>query len=103
MVNIIKNNELGSAMTGVAAVDFSATWCGPCRMLAPIMDELSEELDGKVGFYNCDVDENGGLAANFGITNIPAVAVLKDGKLIDMAVGFRPKDDIKEFILNAAD
>lgn len=102
MVNIIKNNELGSAMTGAAVVDFSATWCGPCRMLAPIMDELSEELDGKVGFYNCDVDENGGLAANFGISNIPAVAVLKDGKLIDMAVGFRPKDDIKEFILNAA-
>lgn len=102
MVNIIKNNELGGAMTGAAVVDFSATWCGPCRMLAPIMDELSEELDGKVGFYNCDVDENGGLAENFGITNIPAVAVLKDGKLIDMSVGFKPKGDIKEFILNAA-
>ncbi len=100
MVTTVKNNDLSQAKKSkIAVVDFSATWCGPCRMTAPIMEELSEELKGQVDFFNCDVDENNSLAAEFGISSIPAIAVLKNGVLSDMTVGFRPKAALKDFIL----
>ena len=62
MVKKITNNDLNEAKKGAAVVDFSAVWCGPCQMLAPVMEELSEELSGKAEFYNADSDENMGLA-----------------------------------------
>ena len=79
MVKKITNNDLNEAKKGVAVVDFSAVWCGPCQMLAPVMEELSEELSGKAEFYNADSDENMGLAQEYRIVSIPAVIVLKDG------------------------
>lgn len=82
----------------VAVVDFSATWCGPCTMLAPIMEELSEELQGQVDVYNVDVDENPALTQEFRIMNIPAVALLKEGQLVDLSVGFMPKASMLEWI-----
>jgi thioredoxin 1 len=98
MVNEIRNNNIEDVKnTNLAVIDFNATWCGPCRMLAPIIDELSEEM-GDYKFFACDVDENGDLAQMFGIQSIPAVGVFKDGKLVDMVVGFRPKDAMKSFI-----
>ena len=59
-----------------AVVDFSATWCGPCRMLAPVLEEISEELGDKAKFYNVDVDEDSALAAGFGISSVPTVLIL---------------------------
>ena len=82
----------------VAVVDFSATWCGPCRMLAPVLEEISEELAGKANFYNVDVDDNGALAAGFGISSVPTVLILKNGKVADQSVGFRPGPAMKSWI-----
>lgn len=83
---------------GIALIDFSATWCGPCKMLAPVLEEVSEEMKDRVAFYNVDVDDNPNLASEFGITNIPALVVLKKGEKSDMHVGFAPKDGIISFI-----
>ena len=74
MVKKIQNNNMDEALQAKAAVvDFSAVWCGPCQMLAPVLEELSGDLDGKVAFYNADTDENTQLAIANGITNIPAL------------------------------
>lgn len=98
MVKKITNNDLNEAKKGVAVVDFSAVWCGPCQMLAPVMEELSEELSGKAEFYNADSDENMGLAQEYRIVSIPAVIVLKDGVEVARTVGFQPKDAMCSFI-----
>ncbi|MCR5667086.1 MAG: thioredoxin [Eubacterium sp.] len=94
------NTEEFKAMdkAGVSVVDFNATWCGPCKMLAPVLEELSNDLEGKASFYAVDTDENPELAQEFRITSIPAVAVIKDGTLQDMHVGFVPKPQLLEFI-----
>jgi thioredoxin 1 len=84
-------------MKGCAVVDFSAVWCGPCKMLAPVLEEVSEEM-GEVNFYNVDVDENQNLAAEYGIMNIPAILVLKDGVKQDILVGFKPKETLESEI-----
>lgn len=72
-------------------IDFWAPWCGPCKMIAPIIEELATEYEGKVLIGKCDVDENNDVAAEFGIRNIPTVLFFKDGKLIDKQVGSAPK------------
>ena len=79
-------------------VDFWAEWCGPCKMLAPVLEEVSEEYAGKVNFFNVDVDENPDLAMQYKIMNIPALVVLKKGEKADTQVGFAPKENIVEFI-----
>ena len=79
-------------------VDFWAEWCGPCKMLAPVLEEVSEEYAGKVNFFNVDVDENPDLAMQYKIMNIPALVVLKKGEKVDTQVGFAPKENIVEFI-----
>lgn len=82
----------------VAFIDFSATWCGPCKMIAPVVEEVSEILGDKVGFYNVDVDENEEISDAFGIMSIPALVVLKEGKQVGMRVGFQQKDALIKFI-----
>ena len=82
----------------VAVIDFSATWCGPCRMLAPVIEEVSEQLADKAKFYNMDVDEAGSLAAGFGISSVPTVIILKNGKVADISVGFKPGPALKSWI-----
>ncbi len=73
-------------------VDFWAEWCGPCRMIAPIIEELSHEYAGKAVVVKCDVDSSPGVAAKFGIRNIPTVLFFKDGKVADKQVGAVPKN-----------
>lgn len=73
-------------------VDFWAEWCGPCRMIAPIIEELSHEFTGKAVVVKCDVDSSPGVAAKFGIRNIPTVLFFKDGKVADKQVGAVPKN-----------
>ncbi len=77
-------------------VDFWAPWCGPCRMVAPIVEELSEEYSGRVNFYKLNTDENPSITAKFGVRSIPALIIFKDGELKDTVVGFRPKSDLKK-------
>ena len=82
----------------VAVVDFSATWCGPCKMLAPVIEQVSEQLGDKVKFYNVDVDDAPDLAGEFGINSVPSVLLLKNGRLVDQSVGFRPGPALKSWI-----
>jgi thioredoxin 1 len=77
-------------------VDFWATWCRPCMMIAPVIDELAEEYDGRVNFARMDVDQNGKTAAQYQIMSIPTLLIFKDGKPIANIVGFRPKDELKQ-------
>jgi thioredoxin 1 len=79
-------------------VDFWAPWCGPCKMLGPIIEELAQEYEGKAKICKLNTDENMTLAAQFQITSIPCVIVFKDGKAVQKVVGFRPKNDIKKVI-----
>ena len=72
-------------------MDFWAPWCGPCKMVGPIIDELATEYEGKVIIGKCDVDENGDVAAEYGIRNIPTVLFFKNGELLDKQVGSAPK------------
>lgn len=82
----------------IAVIDCWAPWCGPCRRMGPIIDELATELAGKVGVAKLNTDENQGIAIRFNINAIPTLLVFKDQVLVDSLVGLRPKDDILEYI-----
>ncbi len=76
-------------------VDFWAEWCGPCRTIAPIIDELAAEYEGKVVIGKCDVEENDDIVGRYGVRNIPTVIFLKGGELVDKQVGAASKDAFK--------
>ena len=84
--------------SAAALIDFSATWCGPCRMLAPVLEEISDALSGKADFFNVDVDESPALAQEFGVSSIPCLVLLKNGRPVSQSVGFRPAGQIREWI-----
>jgi thioredoxin 1 len=80
----------------VVMVDFWAEWCGPCRAIAPVLDDLARESEGRVALAKVNVDENPGLAARYGIRSIPTVLFVKNGKVADQLIGAVPKAKIKE-------
>ena len=87
-LEITDNNFKEILAKGIPVViDFWAPWCGPCKMVGPIIDELAKEYEGRVIMGKCDVDENSDLPAEFGIRNIPTVLFFKDGALVDKQVG----------------
>ena len=86
----LKNGELP------LVVDFWATWCGPCRMIAPIIEELATEYDGKINVGKCDVEECDDIAAEFGIRNIPTILFFKGGEVVDKMVGAASKSKIED-------
>jgi thioredoxin 1 len=86
---------------GVTLVDFWAPWCGPCRMIAPILDELAGELKDKARIVKINVDENPVVAGQFGIMSIPTLLLFKDGKKVDQKVGGQAKPQLKAFIEQA--
>lgn len=79
-------------------LDFWAEWCGPCRLVSPIIDELSEEYEGRVNIGKMNVDENDDVISQFGIRNIPTILFFKNGQLVDKIVGAMPKDKFVEKI-----
>ena len=82
-------------------VDFWATWCGPCRMIAPIVEEIANEYAGKVAVAKVDVDEMGELAQRYRIMNIPTLMLFKQGQLVDKAIGARPKAALEQMVNTA--
>ena len=82
-------------------VDFWAPWCGPCRMVAPVVDELAGEYDGKVKFVKLNTDDNVHTATRYGVRSIPTLMVFKGGELVDQIIGFRPKSELKKTIEKA--
>lgn len=83
---------------GVTLTDFWATWCGPCRMQSPVVDQLSEEMGGKVTFNKMDVDQNPETPQKFGIMSIPTLLVKKDGEVVDSIVGYHSKEQLEKIL-----
>ncbi|ALV14507.1 thioredoxin [Lactiplantibacillus plantarum] len=82
--------------SGVTLTDFWATWCGPCRMQSPVVEQLADEMGDKVTFNKMDVDANPETASNFGIMSIPTLLVKKDGEVVDTLVGYHSKEQIQQ-------
>ena len=93
MEKVINDNNYQEIISqnALCVIDFSATWCGPCRRIAPIIDELAAEYDGRIAICKCDVDESEDLAGKYGVRNIPFVVFLKNGEIVDHVVGAAPK------------
>src|SRR5437773_9424999 len=83
---------------GPVVVDFWAEWCGPCKMIAPALEEIAKELAGKIKVVKLNVDENPGVASQFGIRSIPTLMLFKGGKLAGQKVGAAPKGDLAKWI-----
>ena len=100
MLNITKDSFEKEVMSSEIPVvlDFWATWCGPCRMLAPVLDELAEKYDGKVRFGKVNVDDEPLLASRFGIASIPTLIFFKNGKIQKQTVGYREQKELDEIL-----
>ncbi len=100
MVKKINAEEFESLAkkSAVAVVDFSATWCGPCKMLAPVVESVSAKLGDKADFYNVDVDEAQELAIEYGVNSVPCLILMKNGELKAQSVGFKPEAMIQNWI-----
>ena len=96
MIKVLGSSEFDTEVKDrVVIVDFYADWCGPCKMLAPVFQELAKDMDGTAKFVKVDVDNTQDIAARFQVSSIPTVAILKDGKEVDRIIGFMPKQAIE--------
>lgn len=98
-MKIVDSNEFKNEIEeGVTIVDFFATWCGPCKMLSPVLEGLASEMEGKAKFIKVDIDQNSDLANEFQIVSVPTMIIFKNGQKVDQMVGFLPKERIQEMI-----
>lgn len=98
MAKIINTSQFRSDVEsgkGVVVVDFFATWCGPCKMLAPVFESLGQEMNGEARFVKVDVDQSLEIAQQFNISTVPTMMIFKDGRPVESLVGFMPKEKIK--------
>lgn len=99
MAKVVKTKNFDSEIKdGVVIVDFFATWCGPCKMLGPVFEELGEEMEGKVKFLKLDVDESPEIAQRYQVSSVPNMLIFKDGEKVDSILGFSPKERIKSSV-----
>ena len=98
-MKIVESNEFKSEIeSGITVVDFFATWCGPCKMLSPVLEGLAGEMEGKVKFIKVDIDQSLDLANEFQISSVPTMIIFKDGQKAEQLVGFLPKERIQQAI-----
>lgn len=83
---------------GLVLVDFWAAWCGPCKMIAPVLEELDTEMGDKLNIVKVDVDANQELAQKYQVMSIPALFVLKDGEVVEQTLGYQPKEALSELV-----
>lgn len=97
-IELVESNFEATTNSGVSLVDFWAPWCGPCRMIAPVIDKLAEEYEGKANICKVNVDENQDLAVKFAVKSIPTILFMKDGEVVDQLVGATSEQALKEKI-----
>ena len=95
-IELNNDNFEATVKEGVSLVDFWAPWCGPCRMIAPVIEELAEEFDGKANICKVNTDEEQDLAVQFGVRSIPTILIMKDGEIVDTMVGAASKEAFAE-------
>lgn len=98
MAKVINTSEFRSSVEsskGVVVVDFFATWCGPCNMLAPVFEELGEDMKDEARFFKIDIDQSLEIAQQFDVSTVPTMIVFKDGEAVERLVGFMPKNKIE--------
>ncbi|RXK18182.1 thioredoxin [Macrococcus sp. DPC7161] len=95
LINATDANFESNIKEGVTLVDFWAPWCGPCKMIAPVLEDLAKDVEGKANIVKVDVDENQETAAKFEVMSIPTLIVFKDGQAVDKVVGFQPKEQLQ--------
>ncbi len=95
--------EATSATDKLSLIDFSAAWCAPCKMLDPVLNKVSDDLDDKISFYHLDVDESPGASSEFGIRGVPTMIVFHNGQEIERMVGFRDRNALQTQLENLAD
>ncbi|MBM7606908.1 thioredoxin [Ureibacillus composti] len=98
IVNVTDQNFSEEIASGVVLVDFWATWCGPCKMIAPVLEEIDAEIGNEVKIAKLDVDNNQATAAEYQVMSIPTLLLFKDGELKGKTVGFQPKEALIDFI-----
>ncbi|MCI7240691.1 thioredoxin [Aerococcus suis] len=95
---ITDQNFTEETKDGVVLIDFWATWCGPCRMQSPVVEELDDDMGDQVKFTKMDVDENPETAQNFNIMSIPTLMIKKDGEVVEQLVGYTPKEKLEQVL-----
>jgi thioredoxin 1 len=96
VLNVTDQTFTAETNNGIVLADFFATWCGSCKIIAPVLEELDQDMGNQVKIVKIDVDQNQETANKFGIMSIPTLLVMKDGKIVDTLVGFKSKEALEE-------
>jgi thioredoxin 1 len=96
--NVNDQNFSTETNEGLVLADFWAPWCGPCKMIAPVLEELDGEMGEKVKIVKLDIDQNQETASKYGVMSIPTLLVMKNGEVVDKVIGFQPKDALAEVL-----
>lgn len=98
VIHATEENFKNEVEAGVTLVDFYADWCGPCKMIAPVLEELATEMSGAAKVVKVNVDNAKALASEYGVMSIPALFVFKDGQVVQQSVGFQPKEALAAMV-----